>query len=302
MDRDEAHTAVLRDEVAELLCPAHRTTLVDCTVGLGGHSEALLDAAGAEANLIAMDVDERNLRRAKENLQRFSGRARFFHANFSDVSTVLAEADTPAVDVLLADLGVSSNQIDDPSKGLSFSVDGPLDMRLDDRADTTAEQLVNRMDEQELADLIYQYGEERYSRRIARAIVEARRRERISRTTQLAEIVRRAYPAPAKRGRRRIDPATRTFQALRIAVNGELENLERLLAQLPDILSINGRAGIISFHSLEDRSVKRAFAAWAATGRAVSVTKKPIVASEQEVRSNPRSRSAKLRVIEKTAA
>ena len=302
MDRGEAHTAVLRDEVAELLRPAQCNVLVDCTVGLGGHSRQLMAMAGPTAQLIAMDVDAHNLRRAKENLKDFGSRARFFHANFSQIQDVLDDAGVPSADAVLADLGVASTQLDDPDRGLSFSADGPLDMRLDGRLTKTAGDLVNSLAEKDLADLIYQYGEDRYSRRIARAIVAARKTGRIEGTKDLADLVRRAYPAPARRSRHGVHPATRTFQALRIEVNEELKNLERLLEQLPGILSINGRAAIISFHSLEDRCVKQAFAGWAETQRATLVTRKPIVPAEQEVRQNPRSRSAKLRVAEKTAA
>ena len=302
MDRGEAHTTVLRDEVAELLRPAHCNVLVDCTVGLGGHSRHLMALAGPTAQLIAMDVDATNLRRAKENLKDFGGRARFFHANFSQVQDVLDEAGVESADAVLADLGVASTQLDDPLRGLSFSADGPLDMRLDSRLTQTAGDLVNTMAEKDLADLIYQYGEERYSRRIAKAIVAARTEGRIESTKSLSELIRRSYPAPARRSRQGVHPATRTFQALRIAVNEELKNLERLLEQLPGILSINGRVAIISFHSLEDRCVKQAFAGWAETQRASLITRKPIVPAEQEVRQNPRSRSAKLRVAEWSAA
>ena len=302
MDRAEAHTSVLRDEVAELLCPAQPEIIVDCTVGLGGHSKAMLESAGASPTLIAMDVDQRNLRHAKETLSEFGDRVRFFHANFSEIGAVLAEVGAETADVVLADLGVASNQLDDPARGLSFSVDGPLDMRLDDRLTRTAEDLINTLSEEDLANVIFQYGQERFSRRIARAVAAARKQERIARTTQLAELVRRAYPAPARHRRRGVDPATRTFMALRIAVNQELENLERLLEQLPRILSIHGRAGFITFHSLEDRPVKHAFRDWASTGRAHLITKKPVVPTDRECRANPRSRSAKLRVIERTAA
>ncbi|MHC4561243.1 MAG: 16S rRNA (cytosine(1402)-N(4))-methyltransferase RsmH [Planctomycetota bacterium] len=302
MDRNDTHVAVLRDEVAELLCPASSQILVDCTVGLGGHSRALLEKAPPDAQLIAMDVDQGNLRRAKEGLSEFVGRVRFFHANFSQIALVLSEVGAASADIVLADLGVSSNQLDDPQRGLSFGQDGPLDMRLDDRLTTTAADLVNDLAEAPLADMIYQYGEERYSRRIARAVVAARKQRRIERTAELAEIVRRAYPAPARRSRRGVAPATRTFQALRIAVNQEMENLHRLLELLPNILSVGGRAGIISFHSLEDRPVKQAFADWAASGRARLVTRKPVTPSDSEVRCNSRSRSAKLRVIERIAA
>jgi 16S rRNA (cytosine1402-N4)-methyltransferase len=261
-----------------------------------------LESAEASPTLIAMDVDQRNLRRAKEALSEFGDRVRFFHANFSEIDAVLAEVGAETADVVLADLGVASNQLDDPSRGLSFSADGPLDMRLDDRLTQTAEDLINTLSAEDLANVIFQYGQERFSRRIARAVAAARKQERIARTTQLAELVRRAYPAAARRRRRGVDPATRTFMALRMAVNHELENLNALLEHLPRILSIHGRAGFITFHSLEDRPVKHALRDWAATGRARLITKKPVVPTDRETRANPRSRSAKLRVIERTAA
>ncbi len=304
MDRQPAHVCVLRDEAAELLCPAlsHQTagTIVDCTVGLGGHSRALLERTAPGVSLIGMDVDEGNLKQAKQNLAEFSGRVRLFQANFSQMREVLAEADVTAADILIADLGFASNQMADPARGLSFQTNGPLDMRLDDRLATTAADLVNTLGEKPLADLIYKYGEERLSRRIARRIVEARKGHRIDSTVELAELVRRCYPPKQRHGR--LHPATRTFQALRIAVNDEIAALEALLAELPTIIAPGGRAGIISFHSLEDRPVKRAFADWASTGQAKLITRKPVVASEQEVQTNPRSRSAKFRVIEREAA
>lgn len=305
MERDLAHVCVLRDEAAELLCPALSDgatgAIVDCTVGLGGHSRALLERTGPGVTLIGMDVDASNLKQAKENLSEFSARVRLFQANFAKVRVVLAEAGTLAVNVALADLGVSSGQLDDPARGLSFQADGPLDMRLDDRLTTTAADLVNTLGEKALADLIYEYGQERHSRRIARRIVAARKGRRIDSTVELAELVSRCYP-PTQRRRGRIHPATRTFQALRIAVNDELASLEALLKALPDVVAPGGRAGVISFHSLEDGRVKRAFADWAASGAARLITRKPVVASPQEVQANPRSRSAKLRVVERLAA
>jgi len=293
------HVSVLLSTVVELLAPAGRRLLVDCTVGLGGHAEALLDAAGTDARLIGIDLDEANLARAKINLERFGRRVRLFKANFADVAEVLDEAGQGAADLLLADLGVASTQLDDPDRGLSFQSDGRLDMRLDVGVGRTAADLVNRLPESELADMIYAYGEERFSRRIARAIVAARRDKRIERTAELARIVTGAIPgAAAAAARRGINPATRTFQALRIAVNDELGSLQRLLASLPDVLAPHARAGIISFHSLEDRPVKQSFAQLTASGRARALTKKPECANVKEVAANPRSRSAKFRVIE----
>jgi len=283
--------------VLELLAPAGRRLLVDCTVGLGGHAEALLQAAGREARLIGIDADEANLARAKEGLASFGDRVRLFQANFADVSEVLREAGQGQADLLLADLGVASSQLDDPRRGLSFQADGPLDMRLDQSSGRTAADLVNNLPEAELADIIFAYGEERHSRRIARAIVAARREKRIQCTAELARIVSGAAGGPARRPGA-IHPATRTFQALRIAVNDEMGSLQRLLASLPDVLAPGARAGIISFHSLEDRPVKQSFSSLAAQGRARLLTKKPICATVAEVAANARSRSAKLRAIE----
>ena len=293
------HVPVLSREAVELLAPAGREVLVDCTVGAGGHAEALLQAAGQQAGLIGIDLDPGNLRQAKGRLERFGPRVRLFQANFARLDDVLRQAGLAGADVVLADLGVSSSQLDDPGRGLSFWQDGPLDMRLDPTAEKTAADLVNTLAEKELADLIFAHGQERYSRRIARAIVQARRRGRIERTVQLAQIVGSAMPGPVRLTRRGVHPATRTFQALRIAVNDELTNLEALLERLPDVLTPHGRVGIISFHSLEDRRVKQAFARWARLGVARLLTEKPIRPSAREVAENPRSRSAKLRAAER---
>ena len=301
MDAGDAHRPVLRDEVVGLLRPAGRRVLVDCTVGPGGHAEALLDAAGGQALLVGIDVDQEILRLAGRRLMRFGPRVRLFHASHAELAEVLAEAGVAAADVILADLGVSSSQLDDPNRGLSFQVDGPIDMRLDRRTGRDAAKAVNELPEGELADLIYAYGEERYSRRIARAIVAARKRRRIERTVELAGIVSAAYPPAARRRRRGVHPATRTFQALRIYVNDMLGALDGLLGRVPQCLAVGGRAAVISFQSLEDRRVKQAFAAWARTGRAKLLTRKIIRPTGREIAENPRSRSAKLRAIERVA-
>jgi 16S rRNA (cytosine1402-N4)-methyltransferase len=299
MEGPPAHRPVLVSDVVALLEPVlgPRRVCVDCTVGQGGHAEALL-AASEGTQLLGLDVDEDNLRVAGARLERFGPRFRLFHANFADLRDVLAAAGVAAADALLADLGVASSQLDDPARGFSFAADGPLDMRMDRSGGRTAAELVNSLGEAELADLIFRYGQERYSRRIARAIVQCRRRGRIERTVDLAAVVAAAYPAPARRSRRGVHPATRTFQALRIAVNDELAHLDALLAALPEVLSAGGRAAVISFHSLEDRRVKQAFAALGRSGRAEILTKKPITPSDQELSDNPRSRSAKLRGLE----
>lgn len=302
MERDTAHRPVLPVEVAELLRPEGKCLIVDCTVGLGGHAEVLLLAAGDEARLIGIDLDESNLVQARRRLERFGSRVRLFQANFSQVDEVLSEAGESGADVLLADLGIASSQLDDAERGLSFQEDGPLDMRLDQSQGRTAADLVNGMRESQLADLIYEFGQERFSRRIAKAIVAARRRSRIERTGELERIVFGAIPPAARRNRRGVHPATRTFQALRIAVNDEMASLDRLLELLGEILSPGARAAIISFHSLEDGRVKRAFANLVGEGKVDLLTKKPITASPDEVNINPRSRSAKLRGIERRRA
>ena len=299
MDAQSAHKPVLRAEVLSLLSPADAQVIMDCTVGAGGHSEAMLAAPGCKATLIGMDMDVSALQLAKVRLKPFGERVRLFHANFADLHEVLDLVEIKEVDVMLADLGMSSMQVDDPARGMSFSASGPLDMRFNAETKRTAADLVNNLPESELADLIYQYGEERFSRRIARAIVSARCEARINDTAELAEIVRRAYPAQARRSRRGVHPATRTFQALRIAINDEIANLKSLLASIPDVLTVGGRAGVISFHSLEDRPVKHAFAELASAGVVRKLTTKPVTASEEEIFDNPRSRSAKLRVIER---
>lgn len=298
MEGGFAHTPVLLGEVIQLLSPGGKQTIIDCTIGLGGHAEALLGQAGPQAQLIGIDVDESNLRRAKENLSQFEGRFRLFQANFSDLTTVMSAAGVERADCILADLGIASSQLDDSTRGLSFAADGPLDMRLDDRLQQTAGDIVNKTNEKELADLIYAYGEERYSRRIAKAIVAERATKPITRTVELADICYRSYPAAVRRSRRGVHPATRTFQALRIAVNDEMGCLDKLLGLLGGAVSPGGRAAIISFHSLEDRRVKHAFADMESSGLARRLTKKPITPAPAEIETNPRSRSAKLRGIE----
>ena len=297
MDRSSAHRPVLPAEVVELLKPESVGLIVDCTVGTGGHAEAMLSAAGTEARLIGIDRDTGALALARQRLKRFGGSVRLFQANFADVADVLAEADEASAGVVLADLGIASTQLDDADRGFSFRADGPLDMRFSTDGGRTAADLVNALSESELADLIYAFGQERYSRRIARAIAASAKHERIERTGQLARIVKAALPPAVRAKRRGVHPATRTFQALRIAVNDELVSLENLLERLPGVLSIGGRAGIISYHSLEDRRVKQAFAALAQGGRAELLTRKLVSAGEAELAENPRSRSAKLRGI-----
>jgi 16S rRNA (cytosine1402-N4)-methyltransferase len=282
------HISVLASEVVAGLDPQPGQTFVDATLGVGGHSRLLAERVAPGGLIVGLDQDPNMLEFAKPNLEGLP--IRLFHANFEDFPEVLKLLQIERVDGLLADLGFCSDQIADPARGFSFQHDGPLDMRLDPTRGEPASALVHRLQERDLADLIYRYGEERLSRRIARRIVERRKSERIETTGQLADLVRQCVPRSKGSP---IDPATRTFQALRIAVNDELGALERLLAMLPDFIRPGGRAAIISFHSLEDRMVKQAFREgeiWQA------LTKKPIVASEAEMAANPRSRSAKLRI------
>ncbi len=286
------HVAVLLDEVVHWLRPRQGAVVVDGTLGGGGHTRALAGAVGADGRVIALDRDPDAVERAKTALGGLP--VTIVQANFCDLPEVLKELGIETVDGVVLDLGLSSDQLADDSRGFSFSADGPLDLRFDPMRGEPAARLVNRLSAEHLADLIFAYGEERHSRRIARAIVVRRKKEPIRTAAELAEIVRRAIPAP--RRPERIDPATRTFQALRIAVNDELKSLEIALRRIPDCLAAGARLGVISFHSLEDRRVKEAFRGDA---RLVALTKKPICPSEQQSAANPRSRSAKLRVAER---
>jgi 16S rRNA (cytosine1402-N4)-methyltransferase len=298
----EGHDPVLLTEVLEHLDPKPGQTIVDCTLGRAGHSSAIAarlgERLGESGTLIALDADPRNLDYARERLKSAPCTVRLFHANFAELEEVLAEASTPAVDGILADLGISTNQLFDPSYGLSFAQEMSLDMRLDPRARRTAADIVNQTREDDLANLLFNLAQERYSRRIARKIAEARRQAPITSTEQLADLVRSAIPS--RRGPpEKIDPATRTFMALRMAVNDELGNLTRLLRVAPEHLLPGGRFSVISFHSTEDRLVKQAFRSLEQTGRFSLKTKKPLAPTDEETHRNPRARSAKLRVIEK---
>ena len=283
------HIPVLAEQVMDGLQVKPGGRYLDATVGGGGHAEQVLRAEPS-VELVALDQDLQALAAAKERLAKFGGRVTFHHTNFSRFEPGNLSEDLK-FDGILADIGVSSTQLDQSQRGFSFRYEAPLDMRMDSTQDLTAQEIVNHWDEKTIADTIYEYGEERLSRRIARRIVEKRP---FSTTTELAGAIAGAYPAKARHGR--IHPATRTFQALRIAVNGELTVLETFLAKAPDWLNPGGRLAIISFHSLEDRIVKYAFRG---DERLQIVTKKPLVASREEVRENKRSRSAKLRVAEK---
>jgi len=282
-----AHVTVLRDEAVQLLAPRAGGVYADVTLGGGGHAELILEKSGPDGVLLGIDRDPAALEAAKARLERFGARARLVHADFASLSRVLEEENLGLLDGLVADVGVSSPQIDTAERGFSFQAEGPLDMRMDPTRGETARELIARLDADALADLIYELGEERKSRRIARAIKEAERDTGLATTADLRAAIHRVMP---RRGR--IDPATRTFQALRIAVNGELDQLESLMDQLADVLADEGVAAIISFHSLEDRIVKWSFREDPALR---PIHKKPIVAGDEETGANPRARTAKLR-------
>lgn len=275
-------------------------TIVDCTLGLGGHA-ALLLKADRGLRLVGLDLDPNNLKTAADRLAPFGDRVMLRRANFAEIAAVLAELRISLVHGLLADLGFSSNQLEDPARGLSFERDGPLDMRLDRDSGPTAADLVNSLPEGELADLLYVQADERASRRISRRICQARRQGRIQSTGQLAGLVAAALGRGPSALRGRIHPATRTFLALRMAVNREPENLRALLKAAPRCLAPGGRIAVISFQSREDRIVKEAFRSMAGEGVMRLLTRKPVRPGDDEVRANPRSRSAKLRVAEKVA-
>ena len=293
------HVSVFLDEVTTWLVAGKAKTFVDGTVGYGGHSERLLERAGDGAVLIGIDRDEEALAYSRIRLARFGSRAILLKGDFVDMKQLLRNVDVAAIDGALLDLGVSSPQLDDSNRGFSFQEDGPLDMRMDQSTGTTAGELVNSLPETELADLIFQYGEERFSRRIARAIVRARERKSLATTQELTAVIKESVPAAYRHGR--IHCATRTFQALRIAVNRELEVLEPAIRDAVDMLRPGGRIAVISFHSLEDRIVKHTFRALAERPhpQVAVLTKKPQVPSDAECQANPRARSAKLRVAER---
>jgi 16S rRNA (cytosine1402-N4)-methyltransferase len=292
-----SHVPVMTAEVLQFLEPQRGGFFVDCTVGLGGHARALLEAGATR--LLGLDRDRDALALARASLSAWADRVELVHADYRALDEILDARQRSAIDGALADLGVSSLQFDAAGRGFSFQRDEPLDMRMDQSSGEPASSLVARADERELADAIFQYGEERFSRRIARAIVEARREAPIATTGRLASIVRGAIP---RRGFQRIDPATRTFQALRIWVNQELDGLDRFIASAAARLRAGARLAVITFHSLEDRIVKHTLRALERERGVVKVlTKKPIVPSDEEVQRNPRARSAKLRAAEKVA-
>ena len=290
------HEPVMVAEVLEHLAPSRGGVFVDCTVGLGGHARALVDAGASR--LIGIDRDQQALDQARETLRDAGDAVDLVHADYRGFEGVLDARGIGPVDGLMADLGVSSLQLDAPGRGFSFRRDELLDMRMDTSSGATAAEMLASVDEKTLADVVYELGEERHARRVARAIVEARKTRRLESTGQLADIVRRAVP---RKGYTRIDPATRTFQAIRIWVNQELEGLDGFLMRAAARLAPGGRLVMLTFHSLEDRVVKHTLRALQGAGTLTIRTKRPVVPSESEIDRNPRARSAKLRAAERLA-
>ncbi|HTS71864.1 MAG TPA: 16S rRNA (cytosine(1402)-N(4))-methyltransferase RsmH [Terriglobia bacterium] len=291
---DDMHCPVLLREAIEFLNVRADGIYIDATLGAGGHAQEILKRLGS-GKLLGLDCDPQALEVAGNRLEGFGGKLMMQHGNFAQIDALHAASGLPPADGVIADLGLSSMQVDDASRGFSFNLPGPLDMRMDPGPEMTAADLVNHAEEGELADILFKLGEERHSRRIARAIVKARPYRL---TTELAQVVTRAIPSRA--GLHQIHPATRSFMALRLAVNGELENVDQFLDRVLMILRPGGRVVIISFHSLEDRRVKQAFRHWQGEGRATILTRKVVRPGEEEVRENPRARSAKLRAAEKS--
>ena len=283
-------------EAVQWLSPSPEKTYVDCTLGLGGHTAALLEAGAGK--VIGIDRDREALAIARERLAGYGDRVVYVHADYRELTRVAHEAGHDEVDGVLADLGVSSLQLDAPDRGFSFRQDGPLDMRMNRADGPSLADLLQTVDETTLANVIYEFGEERTSRRVARAIVEARDRGELKGTLALASVVRRAAGGGTWQ---RIDPATRTFQALRIWTNRELEGLEAFLESAARLLALGGRVVVIAFHSLEDRVVKHTFRRLAAGETVQVITRRPVVPSPEEAVINPRSRSARLRVLERVA-
>ena len=296
MKREVRHLPVLLTPVLEVLKLQQGQIVVDCTLGLGGHSAAILERISPGGRLIGIDFDPRNIDLARPRLESIDGAFELFHNNFAALPTILARAGIERADAVLADLGVASPQIDDPARGFSYRQPGPLDMRMDPTRGQPASSLVNRLSERELHEGLLELGDETDAPKIARLIVERRAKTPITTTQELMAIVCEARNFTLKRAAgAKLHPAARTFQALRILVNRELANLERLLAVLPECLKPGGVAAIISFHSGEDRRVKAAFLEGFRSGIYSQIHREPITADESEQRANPRSRSAKLR-------
>lgn len=291
------HKSVLLAEAVEWLGIQKPAVIVDGTLGSGGHAEEILRRLGPKGKLIGFDKDPEAVREAAERLERFGEQAMIIRDDFKNIARRLSQANVHSADGVLLDLGVSSMQLDREQRGFSFSKNGPLDMRMDPQSALSATEIVNHYPEKELADIFWNFGQERHSRRIASRIVRERSRKKILTTAALEQVIFHSVPRTYRYGR--IHPATRSFQALRIVVNDELGSLQRFLSEVVSLLKPRGRVVIISFHSLEDRLVKQAFREFERQGLGQVLTKKPVVAGEPEIQENPRARSAKLRVFEK---
>jgi 16S rRNA (cytosine1402-N4)-methyltransferase len=301
MTAEQFHIPVMVDEVMRYLAPRPGEIFVDATAGSGGHSRLILERILPGGRLVCIDRDQEALATAKERVGGDEGSCSFVHANFCDIDAVLKGLGIKAIDGILLDLGVSSLQLANPGRGFSFQSDGPLDMRLDRDSYISAYDLVNNLNEDEIAAILRNFGEERWHRRIAHLVAKERQRLPIATTSQLAALVVRAIPPKYRHPHYRIHPATRTFQAIRIAVNRELEALETVLSKAIDLLKPQGRICVISFHSLEDRIVKRRLRAAAASGEVKILTPKPLTPLQSEIEQNPSSRSSKLRAAQRCA-
>ncbi len=290
------HQSILTNEVLSLLACRSGRTYLDLTVGGGGHSEALLHATAPHGRVVGVDRDAQALKISGQRLRPFGARIKLLYGSLGKVSEILSQADLAEVHGVLIDCGISSDQLDDAARGFSFQREGPLDMRMDPTRGISAAEWLAQSSERELADAIYRFGEERLSRRIAKAVVTARRSQKLQTTLDLAEIVAEVYPKKARS--KRIHPATKTFQAVRIKINDELDELETGLRELLRVLPRFSRIAVISFHSLEDRIVKKLFREAEKEERGHILTKRVIVPSDEEIQANPRARSAKLRGFE----
>lgn len=293
------HIPAMLNEVIDYLNLSPGKIIVDATIGTAGHSRAILERILPGGKLIGIDRDEDSLAVCRQRLIEFKGAFELAHGNFVDIDSVLSGLNIDKVDGILFDLGISSFQLDDPNRGFSFQNEGPLDMRLDRSSYISAYDLMNNLNEGEISAILWNFGQERWHNRIAHLLIQERQRQPISTTSQLANIVLRSIPHRYRHRHYRIHPATRTFQAVRIAVNRELEILENALDKAIEILGIGAKICVISFHSLEDRAVKFTFRKAASEGRLKIITPKPLVPQEEEVKSNPSSRSSKLRVAER---
>jgi 16S rRNA (cytosine1402-N4)-methyltransferase len=293
------HIPVMMNEVINYLNLRPGQVIIDATIGTAGHSKAILERISPAGRLIGIDRDEDSLAVSRDRLREFGDRIKLVHGNFVDIDAILKDLNIEKVGGVVFDLGISSFQLEDPNRGFSFQNEGPLDMRLDRSSYISAYDLVNNLNEEEISAILWNFGQERWHNRIAHLLIQERQRQPISTTSQLANIVLRSIPHRYRHRHYRIHPATRTFQAVRIAVNRELEILENALDKAIEILGIGAKICVISFHSLEDRAVKFTFRKAASEGRLKIITPKPLVPQEEEVKSNPSSRSSKLRVAER---